>query len=144
MRKRSNIHWTRFSEIILNYSRYPTETGKQDNFHIIMCKLRDFLQKNMMSSFLEWKFYFRNDCLRMPYKPSRTKPSRCITDLVYETLSCLHLIGRNNLQTLEEMTKIWLLLPWRKEPPSNAVFDETSTYEQICVRAPFPRLLKLF
>ncbi|XP_060548947.1 uncharacterized protein LOC132712220 [Pantherophis guttatus] len=55
------------------------------------------------------------------------------TDSVYEALSCFNLIDRINPPTLEEMTNIWLLSPWREELPPNTLFDEISALEEVYV-----------
>lgn len=146
------------------------------DLHIVMCTLRDSLQKKCDEQFFGMKVLF---ALRKKYLPQNAVQKfkkeasdvyrRAIaylekwynfTDSVYEKLSCFNLIDRNNPPTLEELTNIWLLSPWREELPPNTLFDEISALEEVYVhlqgdsslekwtyffkKEPAPSLLKLF
>lgn len=172
------LYFTHFFMSIMQDTLLKLESKKilACDLHIIMCKLRDSLQKKYDEQFFGMKVLFALRKKHLPENAVQKFKKEAInvyqraiaylekwynfTDSVYETLSCFNLIDRNNPPTLEEMTNIWLLSPWREELPPNTLFDEISALEEVYVhlqgdssldkwtyffkKEPAPSLLKLF
>lgn len=145
------LYFTQFFMSIMQDTLLKLESKKilACDLHIIMCKLRDSLQKKYDEQFFGMKVLFALRKKHLPENAVQKFKKEAInvyqraiaylekwynfTDSVYETLSCFNLIDRNNPPTLEEMTNIWLLSPWREELPPNTLFDEISALEEVYV-----------